>query len=100
MAGENTSRENTPASTMSSQTSTRKFIYKTLPPFDPMYYHRWTRQVLQAFHERKWTAYLDHPKVEEIRDPEIENQAISLLDQSIPNQYEEIVTRCNIPADI
>ena len=51
MAGEDT-RENTPATTASSQTSTRKYVYKTLPIFDPIYYQRWTRQVRQAFHER------------------------------------------------
>ena len=99
MAGEDT-RENTPATTASSQTSTRKYVYKTLPIFDPIYYQRWTRQVRQAFHKRKWTAYLNHPKPEEIRDPENENQAISFLDQSIPNPYGGIVTRCRTAADI
>ena len=100
MTRENTSRKNTSASIISSQISTRKFIYKILSSFDSMYYHRWIRQVLQAFHERKWTAYLDHFKVKEIRDSEIKNQAISLLDQLIFNQYKEIIIRCNIAADI
>jgi len=99
MVEETETRDNTPTST-SSQISTRKYIYKTLPTFDPIYYQRWTRQVRQAFHERKWIAYLDCPTPEEIRDPEIENQAISLLDQSIPNQYGGIVTRCNTAAEI
>lgn len=93
-------RENTPTTSTSSQTPTRKHIYKTLPTFDPTYYQRWTRQVRQAFHERKWTKYLEQPKPEEIRDPEIENQPMCLLDQSIPNQYGGIVTRCKTTADI
>lgn len=97
---EGDTREDTPATILSTQILSRKYVYRTLPTFDPVYYQRWTRQVRQAFHERKWTAYLDYPKPDETRDPEIENQAISLLDQSIPNQYGGVITRCNTAADI
>ena len=82
-------------------TSTTKFIFKSIPGFNPTFYRAWAFDVQDAFAEHEWINYLIPPSDRQFEpDPRILVQSKTFLSQSIPYEHKAGIEHCKSAAEI